>query len=246
MSERHKKQMLVLLGWVLVAVLLPPILIGEPRVINDQCCGSAWRNIIYDFQTLITGGIAILAAFLTIRSAMQLDERQQQRHDQIVAFTVRPELRTLERALHPQLEEISAIIGRLWDTDFDPADPKKNSWKWFSHIAYSYRDAIRELREAIETEQFRDGLPYFDGRLSRAHSKFRTTLASFEEILADHRVADDQVDRGEEVWYEFTWPENKEDIVGSAMKFVADAKAFEAELLRAKAEYQQMLSRYNH
>lgn len=247
MSEIHKTRVLILLVIALAAALVLPVLFGAAPETPARMGENSWRNFIYDFQTLITGGLAIFAAYLTVNAAFQIDLRQQLRHEQILSFTVRRELRALERSLHPQLREITDIIERLWKDDFSFSDNESNSWTWFSTIAENYIGHVRELREIIERKQFTDGEPYFDGRLSRSHDNFKASLTRIESCMKNHLEALEEMSHGRsDGYYEFHWDEIDYFHVVAAENFLADAAAFRAELGRAGVEYEKMRVKFKH
>lgn len=97
-SRDHKTKLWILAVLVLVTLLLAPIFLSEPRKVDGEHGGDTWRNIIYDFQTLFTGILAIGAATITIMQSRKIDERQQKRHDDMFDLQVRPDKLRLARA----------------------------------------------------------------------------------------------------------------------------------------------------
>lgn len=98
MKRDHKKKIWVLAFIILLAGLFLPIFFGEARTVEDQHGGDPWRNIIYDFQTLFTGILAVGAATFTIIQSRIIDERQQLRHEQLFELQVRKDKLRLARA----------------------------------------------------------------------------------------------------------------------------------------------------
>ncbi|MRH93917.1 hypothetical protein [Agrobacterium tumefaciens] len=248
MSELHKKRLLTLAGLVLASAICLPVIFGEPRKIKDQSGGDSWRNVIYDFQTLITGFFAIGAAYMTVRYALKIDDRQQRRHQQIMSFTVRKELGTLERALYPQLSDLAEAVESLWDTNRDPKDKSPlSNWKWFTQLTNEYRDQLHRVNDVTQRQQFTDALPYFDGRLSRAYFEFRSSYSETEKQFQEHVQALSLLDAGyDNLTYEHIWAANHVYIASCAVGFVIKAEALERELKRASGEYQSMVERYRH
>jgi hypothetical protein len=68
---------------VVVAAIVLPVIFGAPAEFNDRSGGDAWRNVIYDFQTLITGALAVAAALGTIYQMRASDALQERRHREI-------------------------------------------------------------------------------------------------------------------------------------------------------------------
>ncbi|AYM56350.1 hypothetical protein At1D132_03330 [Agrobacterium fabrum] len=98
MSEDQKTRLWVLVVLVVVTALLGPIFLSEPSSVFDQTAGGGWRDIIYDFQTLFTGILAIGAAAFTIIQSRIIEERQQIRHEQLFDLQVRPDKLRIARA----------------------------------------------------------------------------------------------------------------------------------------------------
>ena len=71
----------------------------------------AWKALIYDFQTLITGLAAVTAAVLTIRTMEETDKSAQDRHEQLVANARTADAVAQRR--HEQLVETSLRRDRL-------------------------------------------------------------------------------------------------------------------------------------
>lgn len=82
MRGRGRSILLGLLFCVVFAAIIPAVLFGEPRRMAGQEGGDAWRNIIFDFQTLITGFAAVGAAFLTIAEMRLTDTAAERRHQE--------------------------------------------------------------------------------------------------------------------------------------------------------------------
>lgn len=98
MLTDHKKKIWILFFLIMFAGLIMPIFLGEARTIKDQSGGDPWRNIIFDFQTLFTGIMAVGAATYTIMQSRIIDERQQKRHEQMFELQIRPDKLRLARA----------------------------------------------------------------------------------------------------------------------------------------------------
>ncbi|MGM5088026.1 hypothetical protein ACD589_15180 [Rhizobium sp. 814_E9_N1_1] len=65
---------------VVAAAIVVPVVFGAPAEFTDRHGGDAWRNLIYDFQTLITGVLAVVAALGTILQMRRSDALQDRRH----------------------------------------------------------------------------------------------------------------------------------------------------------------------
>ncbi|WP_429813615.1 hypothetical protein [Ensifer sp. B1-9] len=65
---------------VVIALLVFPPIFGERPVFADRTGGDPMWNFVYDFQTLITGALAVFAAVATIREMRISDAKQERRH----------------------------------------------------------------------------------------------------------------------------------------------------------------------
>ncbi len=89
---------------LLVAIafaIIPPLILGEPRVVDDQHGGDPWRNFYLDFQTLIGGALAIFAAWWTVDTMETTDRQAAQRHAETMALNLRSEYVVLDRGVRP-------------------------------------------------------------------------------------------------------------------------------------------------
>lgn len=99
-----------------IASIVPAVIFGEPRLVDGQHGGDPWRNILFDFQTLIGGGLAVFAAWWTVGAMEKADQAAQVRHNQIIEATVFREKRALLRAEHHMLaytKVVRQICSRL-------------------------------------------------------------------------------------------------------------------------------------
>ena len=233
MSQRHKKMVWILAAIVLALALFLPIFMTEPRVIDGQSGGAYWRNIIFDFQTLITGILAVIAAAYTIRSGMMFDQRQQKRHEELMAFTIRRELQTLERAFYPQVDDFMHIVDRLPLVQFQNAE---NDLAWFSNICAFHQRDVLALRQILERQQFNDALSFFGGRLSRALIDFKSRcdllLGQMQTHMSDGNVA--------------SWEQRKDAVSFTTFMFANETRMLKAQLFWAQLEYIKLADRFKH
>lgn len=118
--SKEQKERLVILFWIVVCVtILPPLFFGEARSIKDQAGGDSWRNFIFDFQTLIGGGAAILAAWYTVRQMRITDEKSEARHRELVALQLRSDRLRVERMLFPALDDLEDCYDAISDVKIE-------------------------------------------------------------------------------------------------------------------------------
>ncbi|MGO7022868.1 hypothetical protein ACCS69_03395 [Rhizobium johnstonii] len=105
------------IGWgiaiVVATAIVLPVAFGEPRNVEGSTGGDSWRNLIYDFQTLITGIAAVLAAAITIRTMEKTDRESDRRHRQLMELTLRPDRLKVSRSVEPFLPAIIQAIADL-------------------------------------------------------------------------------------------------------------------------------------
>ncbi|GAA2867240.1 hypothetical protein GGQ99_001318 [Aminobacter niigataensis] len=81
--------------------------------------GVAWMDLdhqakwLYDYQTLITGIAAVGAAFITVSAMSRSEERQQQRHDELMKLNLRADRLRARRAAYPHSEQLEQSTRRL-------------------------------------------------------------------------------------------------------------------------------------
>jgi len=129
---------------VILAAVVPPIIFGEPRVVKDETGGDTWRNILFDFQTLIGGLFAVFAAWWTVITMETTDQAAQERHEQTLAqnrkaedennrrhrqlmqLTVRGDMLRVDRLLVPALSNFQTARQQIKDAlKYDPESLKK-------------------------------------------------------------------------------------------------------------------------
>ncbi|NLS00204.1 hypothetical protein HGP17_25545 [Rhizobium sp. P38BS-XIX] len=152
MQNYHIRRLVWLVIIVTMVALLPPVIFGEPRK-ADGTGGDPWRNTIYDFQTLITGllaltgaGATVFAALATIKQMRDDDHQQDLRHRRQMYLDRRREMIAAKRFLDritPILvnvnEHASTILNRLegdaYGYDQLEQEPTR-SWSHWERVAY--------------------------------------------------------------------------------------------------------------
>ncbi|MCJ2874815.1 hypothetical protein JUM41_11265 [Rhizobium pusense] len=167
MSEHQKKRLVVLFWLVICVTILPPIFFGEPRSVKDQVGGDSWRNFIYDFQTLIGGGAAIIAAWYTVRQMQFTDEKSELRHRELVALQLRSDRLRVERMVFPSLadlleswEVIAAFKGDVLRSLV--ADEPKT----VAHVANELNKDCSQALKILSRATFRDAVDLLDGEMT--------------------------------------------------------------------------------
>lgn len=85
--ERHYLVLAVLVGFMAIIV---------PTIFGDLATDS-WTKYIYNYQTLLTGALAVGAAFVTVHQMRRSDELQERRHRQLIKFQQRNDTLAIDR-----------------------------------------------------------------------------------------------------------------------------------------------------
>lgn len=176
MSQGQKSKIWVMVGLILLTGFFLPIFFGEPRMVKDQHGGDPWRNIIYDFQTLFTGVLAVGAAAFTIIQSRAIDERQQRRHEQLFDLQVRPDRLRLARAWG-KVRYLITLKSSIESVTFPFVLPGAEP------IAEPYRAAVvaSELLTSLTLDRLRDKevenvRDLFDGQMHNAFNGLEVHL----------------------------------------------------------------------
>lgn len=98
---------------LLVAVALGlPTIFGIPRA-EDGTGGDPWRNYIYDFQTLIGGFLALIAAYITLHQMKESDALQERRHQQQISAVNRRDVLIIDRFAKAFLQWLRRDLDRM-------------------------------------------------------------------------------------------------------------------------------------
>ncbi|QIO68176.1 hypothetical protein [Rhizobium leguminosarum] len=241
------------IGVVVVAGIIVPVLLGEPRSVSGQEGGDYWRNTIYDFQTLITGLAAVLAAAFTVGKMQQTidvmertDRESDRRHRELTKLGLRSEKLKMERVLFPQLFELRATLEHFKDFGdlreiIEPDRPEHLDvdWHWFSEVTRRHADDFAKIREVLQRPQFIDGLPLFDGITTRnleeldRHS--RATMALIERFFEVQNSEDYYEYQRYEFNFTDNFPYNQAMIEGAVIHLVA----FAADMERMSDAYER-------
>lgn len=183
MSRDHKAKIWVMLGLILLVVFFLPIFFGQERVVEGQHGGDSWRNIIYDFQTLFTGVLAVGAAAFTIIQSRAIDARQQQRHEQLFDLQVRPDRLRLARAWG-KIDSLITLKSSIETMGFPLVTPGEEP------LTMPHRNAIIGLQllislasDTLADKQVENVRDLFDGEMHNAFNGLGFQLKSLNSML---------------------------------------------------------------
>ncbi|MBY3342706.1 hypothetical protein [Rhizobium laguerreae] len=143
-----------------------PVIFGEPRKVDDQHGGDAWRNAIYDFQTLITGVAAVAAAYFAINQSRVVEANSERRHQQLMELSLRPARLMIDRTVFPMVEYIEDALEDIKGWHQRVA---VESGAWF--VAQNLPDLKKmadSWNEIVFDEQLGIAEAYFDGEMVHA------------------------------------------------------------------------------
>ncbi|WP_322885019.1 hypothetical protein U8C32_17040 [Sinorhizobium medicae] len=156
------------LAVAVAVVMVISVVAGEPAIFDDRTGGSVLRNLIYDFQTLITGVFALFAAWWTIAKMQESDRLQEERHWREMETLQRPHLLAAERLLSsvPGWLRSSAAHMKLLDV-YIPDRDAEPEWtakihEVMGYAAMNFHWTIRVLSSNL----IDDARPYFDAQLN--------------------------------------------------------------------------------
>ena len=146
------------------------------------------RTLVFEFQTLLTGILAVAAAYLTVLQMRASDEKSDSRHLQTMKaaseqhkasmrLALRGDRLRVHRALHPQFRELRDIKKRMEaiDTAYrliwnDPEMVAMNAGPYskedFERLALSVYPLIAQVKQIFERPQVQEGAKLFDGDLT--------------------------------------------------------------------------------
>ncbi|TBH55042.1 hypothetical protein [Rhizobium leguminosarum] len=176
---------------VVAAGVLLPVIFGEPRTVQGSTGGDSWRNVIYDFQTLITGLAAVFAAAITIRTMEKTDRRSERRHRELVELQLRPDRLRLGRALHPQIAELKHMTIIISDyhklRDELRGGGPRIDWHWMTEVAKRFLPWFDDVNEILARRQFQDGIGLLDGETTRLLDLLIQNYQAASAALIRHR-----------------------------------------------------------
>lgn len=165
--------------------LIMPVFFGDPASFDDRSGGDPLRNLIYDFQTLIGGALAVAAAWWTVRTMEKTDIAAERRHSEQVALILRADKLAVQRAIYPQMTGLSGI-GMYIET-FKAQMLSQNTYRLQLHYiishAFLFRGLARDILELLNLDQLKEGSRLFDGNLTFKLHWLRQQADSLEGAL---------------------------------------------------------------
>ncbi len=169
-------------GWVdALAVFALGLLIGAMLVdVVDK--GTA----IKDWQGLLAGGLAVIAAYVTVAQMRASDERQEGRHRALTELTLRDERRRLDRANYVAANLLRRWLNKAHELSRNPIERIKNPTTFEGGIeaAVEMDVSVDDLAEAYGLISDSGAVEFFDGRTTAIYLNLGKRLAAAKKLSA--------------------------------------------------------------
>lgn len=183
MSNRKK-----VLGAAFIAIGLTlglPILFGAGPTKNARDGEDPLRTIIFDFQTLIGGALAVAAAWWTVKTMEDTDASAARRHAEQIDLSLRKDRLAVERAVNPQIARLQSLTFYLGSLRAGML--KRNTYRgqirYIVEHVFALKDCSSSLTKLLELDQFKEGSRLFDGMLAYKLEWLHDRAREIEEII---------------------------------------------------------------
>ncbi|PWV97729.1 hypothetical protein DFR52_106254 [Hoeflea marina] len=123
--------------------LVPTVFIGMVvliAVLGNP--GDPWFEFLKEWQTLITGALAVIAAWLTIGQMARVDREQARRHEELMSISLRKDALKLDRFLVVLRSNIATISNAI--------APIESHFSERNMPTFPYRTAVSDTIRAVE------------------------------------------------------------------------------------------------
>ncbi|RWH88003.1 MAG: hypothetical protein EOR77_25775 [Mesorhizobium sp.] len=146
--------------------------------------GMAWSDLnhqagwLYQYQTLVTGVLAVSAAFITVNAMNKTEERQQKRHDELIRVSQRADRLTAQRAGHMKdyfrkvAVELAEVQGTFDAFDASNPNPPRATDAQIDKISYM----IELLRLGLEMDVIKSSKHLFGAKMSVSYERLLYVL----------------------------------------------------------------------
>lgn len=179
---------------VCMAVALSVYMLQHGPVSEEGRSTSQLLGVLYDFQSLFTGLLAVAAAYLTVKEMRKTDENSEKRHQAAMRLAIRGDRLNVHRALHPQFQELRHIAKEMEELDRLKGQMDRDrveAMRFGQFASYDRNDMetlilqtyplIRQIKSVLHRHQLEQGADLFDGDLT-----YRlTNLKEKTDIAAD-------------------------------------------------------------
>lgn len=194
MSKLQKTRIYILIGLVAVVAIIGPVVFGIPRGIAGEE-GDGWRNFIYDFQTLLTGILAIAAAWWNVSAMKAADVASGKRHKEVLEKALVDQQRIVERAVNPQAGQMRAasIILGIHKSTIMKINTLEGQMERLSISIRMMDFIITQLTDIISRPQLREGMRLFDGEVTyKIHALDKRVEMAKEAVVKVSKRREDE------------------------------------------------------
>jgi hypothetical protein len=159
------------------------------RVLGED--PEKWQRFIYNYQTLIGGVLAVVAAVITVLVMIIVDRRQASRHNELVALNLRQDKLRLERLLVPQFKSLWFQVEKLRPPSSAvlAVSEQGKGFPKLEEYVQEVVEAAHEVRDCLQAESWKASMDLFDGTLTA----FCKSLENYVFAIYGHKTGFDQV-----------------------------------------------------
>ena len=149
------------------------------------------RSLLSEFQTLITGVAALLAAIITVSTMERTAATARRDQSSLLSLTLRPDYLKIERLIEPQLEQLETCVA-YFERFLAALDPY--SVGGIGVLRKVERSATNALA-IVERACWADAAPLFTGQMTKKLADYRNSLRSLiEEAETVRKKADSRTE----------------------------------------------------
>lgn len=203
---------------IFTLILLLVLIFSEP--VMEAFCpnperhgGRCLRDLVHEFQTLITGFAALFAAGLTVLTMEKTDARQAQRHRQTVNLAIRADALVIDRLMSAGVKTLQTAQRVIGDVSRASAGQRPES---IVARLSEIRSQVSFAGQALQHPDWIAARPLFRGELVRKTesltdvlSKTLRTLRRYGELSA--RIPEEDFDDETGQMYTIGTPLNSEE-----------------------------------
>jgi len=186
---RSKVQWFVLVALCGISAVLLTVVVFTPAPFFFGLGGNFWRGLIYDFQTLIAGVFAVVAAAWTVITMERTDASAGIRHEELVKFQQLPIRRALERIKTKSLSRIaeaaedlaSLPLPKIEDFEKLRMIGKPSTWPEGDVFGESL---LRDMLIQLQSDAWLEFRPYVGGKAMLAITKLEEAIGECQASAA--------------------------------------------------------------
>lgn len=181
MSKRHQRWVIGLAGLAIFMALVVPAVFGTAPEVEGRVGGDPWRNWVAEFQTLITGVLAVSAAAWTVLTMERTDASSEARHRELVALSLRRDALQVDQLLDPDREEFIRCekdLQAFLSASSEISAKRGVLDKWYRSIQ-RVADTREELLSVLSKEAWVEARPLFNAAL---HTRILNLRQRLDEL----------------------------------------------------------------